>query len=366
VLGGLVLEHFWWGAAFLVGVPVMVVLLVLGPMLLPEFRDPTPRPFDVVSAALSLVAVLAVIFGMKQIVQDGLSWLPASSIVAGVVVGAVFLHRQQTSVDPLIDLRLFGVPAFSASLATNTLSIFGGIGALLFIAQYLQLVIGLSPLQAGLWTLPSSAALIIGSMLAPVIARRVCPTLVVAGGLVLMALGFGIFTQVHGGSALAVLVLGDVVLSLGVAPVVTLGTDLIVGAAPPEQAGSASAISETGSELGGALGIAILGTIGTAVYRSQMTGVLLSGIPAEVADTARGTLGGAVAVAERLPDPVRAELLRTARDAFAQALDLTAALTLVGLLAMAIALVLFQRVPASSASEECAMNHGPAQAIAIS
>jgi DHA2 family multidrug resistance protein-like MFS transporter len=139
LLGGVPLEWFWWGSVFLLAVPVMALLLVAGPLLLPEYRDPAAGRLDVVSAALSLAAVLLLIYGLKQLAQDGPGWPPALFILAGVAVGAVFLRRQQTLADPLIDLRLFRSAAFSASLSSYMLSILVVFGAFLFIAQYLQL-----------------------------------------------------------------------------------------------------------------------------------------------------------------------------------------------------------------------------------
>jgi MFS transporter, DHA2 family, multidrug resistance protein len=322
--GGFLLEHFWWGSVFLLAVPVMALLLVLGPLLLPEFRDPQAGRLDLTSAALSLAAVLAVIYGLKQVAQDGLGWLPVLSVAAGVAAGAAFARRQRELADPLIDLGLFRAPAFSASLAAFMLSIFVIAGIFLFLAQYLQLVLGLSPLQAGLWTVPSAGGLIAGSMLAPLIVRRVRPAFVMAGGLALSAIGFGMLIQVNAASGLAILVIGSVVFSLGVAPVGTLASDIIVGSAPPERAGAASGISETSAELGGALGIAVLGSVGTAVYRSEVTGAVPADVPPAAAEAARDTLGGAVAAAEELPDPLGAELLDAAREAFTQALQLTA------------------------------------------
>jgi DHA2 family multidrug resistance protein-like MFS transporter len=277
--GGFLLEHFWWGSVFLLAVPVMALLLVLGPLLLPEFRDPQAGRLDLTSAALSLAAVLAVIYGLKQVAQDGLGWLPVLSVAAGVAAGAAFARRQRELADPLIDLGLFRAPAFSASLAAFMLSIFVIAGIFLFLAQYLQLVLGLSPLQAGLWTVPSAGGLIAGSMLAPLIVRRVRPAFVMAGGLALSAVGFGMLIQVNAASGLAILVIGSVVFSLGVAPVGTLASDIIVGSAPPERAGAASGISETSAELGGALGIAVLGSVGTAVYRSEVTGAVPADVP---------------------------------------------------------------------------------------
>jgi DHA2 family multidrug resistance protein-like MFS transporter len=353
LIGGMLLEHFWWGSAFLIGVPVMVLLLALGPVLLPEFREPAAGRIDLLSAALSLVAVLAVIYGLKQAAQDGLGWLPSLSVAAGLTVGATFLRRQCALREPLIDLQLFRVPAFSAAMATNTLAIFAAFGAFLFTAQYLQLVLGLSPVQAGLWTLPESAGFIVGSILAPVLARRMRPAYVISAGLVLAAAGLGLLTQVGTGSGLAILVTGSAVLSLGISPVVTLATDLIVGAAPPERAGAAAAMSETATELGGALGIAILGSIGAAVYRAGMAHAVMFGVPPEAAEAARGTLGGAGAATAWLPMPLGGELLATARDAFAQGFSLAAAITAVLVLAMAVvAATMLRRVDAVAPSDE--------------
>jgi MFS transporter, DHA2 family, multidrug resistance protein len=342
LLGGVLLEWFWWGSVFLLAVPVMVVLLLLGPVLLPEYRDPGAGRLDLRSAAMSLAAVLLVIYGLKELAQDGLGPEPALTGAAGLAVGALFVRRQRTLADPLVDLSLFASRTFSASLATLTLSLFVTFGTFLFVAQYLQLVLGLSPLQAGLWTLPSACGLVAGSMLTPVAARRAWPGPVMAGGLVLAAAGFGLLTLVDGTAGLGVVVVGSVVFSLGVAPVGTLATDLIVGAAPPERAGSAAALSETGAELGGALGIAVLGSIGTAVYRGQVADALPAGIPPGAAEAARDTLGGAVVAAGELPGALGAALLDAARQAFTHGLVTTsavsAALTL-GLAALAAVLL---------------------------
>jgi DHA2 family multidrug resistance protein-like MFS transporter len=266
--------------------------------------------------------VLLVIYGLKLIAQDGLEWVPAIAIVTGVVVGAMFLQRQRTLADPLIDLQLFRIPAFSGSLAVYMLATLVAFGTYIFTGQYFQLVLGLSPLEAGLWTLPWSLAFIVGSNLTPLLVRRFTPVQVMASGLGLAVLGFILLTQVERDSG-AVLVAGaSVIYSLGMAPVFTLTTDIILGNAPPERAGSASAISETSSEFGGALGIAILGSIGTVIYRSRLAGSIPEGMPPNIAEAARGTLGGALAVVDQLPPPVGAEVLGTAREAFISALAL--------------------------------------------
>jgi MFS transporter, DHA2 family, multidrug resistance protein len=335
-VGGLLLEYFWWGSVFLIGVPVMVLLLVVGPILLPEFSDPDAGTVDVTSAVLSLVSVLSVIYGLKQMAQDGPGWLPVLAIVAGVAVAVVFIRRQQTLADPLIDLRLFKDARFSASLAAYTLATFVAFGVFVFIAQYLQLVLGLSPWRAGLWTIPFAAAFIVGSMLTPLLVRRCRPALLMAAGLVVAAAGFAMLTQIDGRHGLAIAVTSFVVYSLGLAPVFTLATDVIVGSVAPERAGAASAISETGSELGGALGIAVLGSLGTAVYRSQMADAALMGLPADAIEATQSTLGAAIAVAQQLPGHLASEMLGMARNAFTAALELTAIASAVIVLATAV------------------------------
>src|ERR671924_2082549 len=314
----------------------MALLLILGPRFLPEYRDPDAGRPDVASAALSLGAVLAVIFGLKQIAQDGLAWLPVLSIVAGLVMGRAFVWRQRRLADPFIDLRLFRNRAFSASLATYGVGILLVFGGFLFLPQYLQLVLGLSPLEAGLWTLPWALAFVVGSNVTPIIARRIRPAPLMAGGLVLAGVGFGVFTQIDGGSGIGVIVLGSVLFSLGTSPLFTLTNDLIIGSAPPERAGAAAGISETSAELGGALGIAIFGSIGVAIYRAGIGEGIPPGVSPQAAAIARDTLGGAIEVAGRLPDQVGRAMVDAAREAFVRGLHVAAAVSLVGTIALAI------------------------------
>jgi MFS transporter, DHA2 family, multidrug resistance protein len=324
LLGGLLLEFFWWGSVFLLALPVMALLLVLGPRFLPEYRDPNAGRPDLLSAALSLVALLAAVYGLKQIAQDGLEWPSVAAIVAGLGVGYAFVRRQGRLADPLIDLSLFRRPTFSASLAVYTLGILVFFAAFFFIYQYLQLVLGLSPLMAGVWTLPSFLAFIAGSMLAPVLVRHVRPAFIMAPGLVISAVGFLLLTQVQADAGLAVVVTATVIASLGMAPLFTLTNDLIIGCAPPEKAGAASGISETGAELGGALSIALIGTLGTAVYRLQIDDSIPAGVPADEADAARDTIGGAVTASEQLSEPLAGQLLGAAQEAFTQGFQVAA------------------------------------------
>jgi DHA2 family multidrug resistance protein-like MFS transporter len=343
LLGGVVLEYFWWGAVFLLGVPVMALLLIVGPRLLPEFRDPEAEPVDILSAVLSLAGVLLVIYGLKRIAEHGPELVAAMSVAAGLVVGYIFVRRQPRLKHPLIDLQLFRSGVFSTALATYLLATFAMFGSFVFVSQYLQLVLGLSPLRAGLWSLPSFGAFILGSMIVPPLARRIPATQLIAAGLLIAAAGFGALTQIDRASPLMVIVTGSIIYSLGVSPVIILATDIIVGSAPVERAGAASAISETSSELGGALGVAILGSIGTAVYRMRMAEAMPNGVPLDVTEVARGTLGGATAIAAQLPPQVGAALLGTARDAFVQAFVMVAAVNALIVLATAIAATVMLR-----------------------
>ena len=322
--GGLLLENFWWGSVFLINVPVMAVLLVLGPRLLPEFKDPSAGRADVTSAVMSLAAVLSVIYGLKLIAQNGFGTTAAGAILVGLVVGVAFVRRQLRLDDPLIDPKLFRIPKFTVSVISNAMTGFIAFGTFLFFAQYLQLVVGLSPWEAALWSLPSSLSVVVSSVGAPVVARLFRPAFGVAGGLVVTGLGLAILTQVEASDGLTLVVLGSVVFATGLGPIFILATDLIMGTAPPERAGAASAISETGAEFGGALGIALLGSIGTAVYRRAVIDAVPAGVPEAAADAARDTLGGAVVAAQQLPADSGAALLDAARDAFTQGLHIAA------------------------------------------
>ncbi|EPG66020.1 MFS transporter [Leptospira wolffii] len=342
LVGGVLLEHFWWGSVFLLSVPVMILLLIVGPKLLPEFKDPNAGNLDILSAILSLASVLLIIYGFKRVAEAGWDLICILSILSGIGVGVLFVRRQKTLADPLIDLALFRIPQFSGALIANTLTIFVALGTFLFIAQYLQLVLGLSPLQAGLWTIPSAIANIVGSLTVPVLIRKVRPVYIIIGGLVLAAIGLWLYSQVDGVSGLMNIVVGSVILSLGICAVVILGTDIIVAAAPPERAGAAASISETGAEFGGVLGIAVLGSIGTAVYRNQMKDVVAIGASQEATNAAQNTLGAAVALAKELPDQFGAALLLSAKEAFTDSMQLVSLICaiLTGLLVISVLVLL--------------------------
>ncbi|MBX3587042.1 MAG: MFS transporter [Ramlibacter sp.] len=326
LLGGVVLAHFSWQAVFLLAVPVMVLLLVLGPLLLPEFRDPHAGRLDIASAALSMAAVLSIIFGMKRMAEHGVTPLGLLAMATGLLLGALFVVRQQRLAVPLIDLALLRRPGFGAALLINILSFFAMFAAFLYEAQYLQLVLGMAPLQAGLWTLPSALGFIAGSFVVPLLVRRLGTPRVMVGGLVMGALGFAMISQVDT-QALALLVAGTVVFALGLSPVVALTTDVVISTAPPERTGAASALSETSSEFGGALGIAVLGSVAAAIYRNAMADALPPGLSAMAIEAARSTVGGALALAAQWPEPAGPALQGAARLAFVQGLRACAALS---------------------------------------
>jgi MFS transporter, DHA2 family, multidrug resistance protein len=350
ILGGILLEFFWWGSVFLIGVPVMVLLLILGPRTLPEYRDPNAGRLHFGSAVLSLLAILGVVFGLKQIAQDGVGPIAVTSILAGLVLGALFVRQQLRLDSPIVDVRLFRIRAFSASLGTYFLGIFVVVGYFLFIAQYLQLVLGLSPLIAALWSLPSAVGFVVGSTIAPRVIHRFRPSVVMGTGMAVAAVGSAMLIGVSlDEGSLVLMAAASVVMSLGLAPVITLATELIVGSAPPEQAGAATGMSETSGELGGALGIAILGSVGTALYRAEVADKVPAAVPAAAADAARDTLGGAIAIAQSLPAALGDAVVAAAQLAFVDALHLVAAVAAIGALITAIvAAAALRSVPARS------------------
>jgi DHA2 family multidrug resistance protein-like MFS transporter len=337
LLGGIMLAHFWWGSVFLINVPFMVALLILGPIVLPEYRAQDTGRLDIVSAMLSLAAVLAVIFAIKTFAAHGGAVVRATVAVAGgLAVGWLFLRRQRRLANPFIDLSLFRSLTFSAALAISVLTFFVNFGIFFFVAQYLQLVLGLSALQAGLWMLPSTIGFIAGSAVAPRLVGRVGAANLVAGGFLLAAVGLAVLTQVGGPHGLRVVVVGGVLLALGLAPIIILTADLVVAAVPAERAGLASGMSEASTELGGALGIALLGSAMTVIYRAHMGALPLDGMPSNLVGAARETLAGAANAAAHLPQDVGAELLRSARKAFTGGMRLAAGIGTVVALVTAI------------------------------
>jgi DHA2 family multidrug resistance protein-like MFS transporter len=233
-------------------------------------------------------------------------------------VGALFLRRQGRIAYPLLDLRLFRHAPFCAALAAYALTCLAMFGVYIFMTQYLQLVLDLTPLEAGIATLPWALSFVVGSLVAPQLAARWPRARVLVVGLVAAALGFGLLAA---GQGLWTLVPATVVMALGMAPVFTIGNEIIITTAPPERAGAASALSETASEFSGALGIALLGSAGMVVYRQGLGSDWPAGLGLELLPAAGASLGGAVHLAEGLPAATAAALLLTAQASFTSALQ---------------------------------------------
>lgn len=320
LVGGLLLQWWWWGAAFLAAVPVMVLLLVLGPKLLPEYRDPDAGKLDPASMAQSLSAVLAVVYGLKRIAEYGMDPRGVAVLLAGVALGALFVRRQKHLAYPFLDVTLFRRPAFSAAIVAYALAGLSMMGVYIFMTQYLQLVLGLTPLQAGVATIPWSVCFTVGSLLAPRLARHWGARRVMVRGLLFAAVGFGITALVTPPHGLWILIAGMLAMSLGMAPVFTVGNELIITTAPPERAGAASALAETSAELSGALGIAVLGSLGMLAYRLWLDPALPATLPDADTTRALSTLGGAVTVAGEVGGAAGAAIADTARTAFTDAM----------------------------------------------
>ncbi|MDN4614922.1 MFS transporter [Leifsonia sp. F6_8S_P_1B] len=345
IVGGVLLEHFPWGSVFLLAVPVLVPLLVLAPLLVAESRDPHPGPVDPISILLSLVTMAPIVYGIKSLAVDGVSALAVVAIVVGVVAGVLFVRRQLRRPVPMLDVRLFRVPAFSGAVIINLLSVVSLVGFLFFVSQHLQLVIGLTPLQSGLVLLPGLVTMIVAGLVVVPIARRVRPGIVIASGLTLSALGYLLIALTGGAVSWGLLLAAFVLLGAGIGAAETVSNELVLATAPAAKAGAASAVSETAYELGAVLGTATLGTIITASYRASI--VVPEGLTAAQAHAARETLGGATTVAGSLPPNLADELLASARAAFDSGVGVTAAIgiALVGA-AGVLALVALRRIRA--------------------
>ncbi|WP_280186658.1 MFS transporter, partial [Nocardia gipuzkoensis] len=315
LLGGWLLEHYWWGSVFLVNLPVMLVLIGLGPVLLPESRDPKPGRFDLPSAVLSMLALVPVVYAVKEFAAHGPDMRPVLVGALGVLSGVWFVRRQRRLAQPMLDLKLFALPKFRTAVLTNLLSVFALAGVLFFGSQYLQLVLGRSPMQAGLLLLPGLLAGMIASLAAAWLVRRLRPGAVLGGALTTAAVGAALFGRLGPDAATSTtpFVLGFLFVGAGVGVALTVSSDLVVSSAPAERAGAAAAVSETAYETGIALGVAILGSVVMAIFRN---GLDLSQVPGEGADVASESLGAATAFAGELPEAAGNAFLASVHDSF--------------------------------------------------
>jgi DHA2 family multidrug resistance protein-like MFS transporter len=358
LVGGALLSTFWWGSAFLLGVPFMALLLVAGPVLLPEYRDAAAGRLDLTSVALSLGAILPVIYGLKEIARDGWGSAPAAAVLAGVLVGVVFVRRQRRLTSPLLDLRLFASRSFRSALATMLATGIVMAGVTLMSILYLQVVRGLSPLQAGLWLVPQNIAMAGGSMIAPALARRVRPAYVMAAGLLVAGAGLLVQTRTGATGGVAAVVAGLTLAGLGISPAMSLTMNLVLGATPPEKAGSAASVSETSGEFGVALGVAALGSLATIVYRAHLA--IPAGTPVAADHAARQGITAATGAAQHISGALGADLLDGARTAFTAALTTVAGLGAAIFVGLAVlAAVTFRHVPATGTAPEARTDAHP-------
>lgn len=324
IVGGFLLEHFAWGSVFLVAVPVLLPLLVFAPLLVPESRDPRPGRIDPISILLSMVTMVLVVYAIKEVAIGGMTGTSALLFAVGVGAGALFVRRQLRALQPMFDVRLFAVGTFSGALLVNLLSVIALVGFEYFIAQHLQLVLGLTPLESGFALVPSLAAMIVAGLVVVPISRRVPPRVLVPAALAVSIAGYVVIAFSGSADALWMLVAASMLLGIGIGMAETVSNELALSAAPAAKAGAASAVSETAYEVGAVLGTTILGGILTAVYRAGLT--LPAGLPADVVAHARETLAGAMRVADDLGGAMGAAVREAAASAFDAGVTVTALL----------------------------------------
>ncbi|ETK35762.1 MFS transporter [Microbispora sp. ATCC PTA-5024] len=322
IVGGALLDRFWWGSVFLVNLPVVAVVLVAGIVVLPESRNPRPGRLDLVSVPLSAAGVLGLIYALKEGAQGGLAQTPVVvSGLVGIAALLVFVRRQTRLAEPLIDVRLFRRRAFSASVGAELIAVFAMLAMSVVFAQYFQLVLGWTPLVAGLAGMPGGLAGGAGGALAGTLVQRWGRARVVSLGLALTAVGFVLFSRIGLDTAYPYMLVAMIVQGVGMGFTFAVTNDTLLASVPKERAGAAGAISETAHEMGGALGIAVLGTVLNGAYRDGLR--LPPGTPAPVRDAARDTLAGALTAASRLTGDAAGAVATAAREAFVHALHVT-------------------------------------------
>jgi MFS transporter, DHA2 family, multidrug resistance protein len=326
-VGGLLLAHFWWGSVFLMGVPVMSLTIAVVPRLVPESRADVAAPLDLTSAGLSLVSVLSLVFALKRAVATGVDSPVVAACVVGVVLGVVFLRRQASLTHPLLDLGLLTQPRVRRTLTALFLTALLMGGTSLFFNLYLQEVQGLSPLAAAWWMLPMMVSMIGAANLGPWLNRRLRQRTVVVSMLSLMAVGFALYAVAPVSAAgRPIVAIGSSLATFGIGASFPMLMDGVISAAPPERAASSASLAQLSNELGIALGLTVLGSLGTVVYRWQL------GRPGSAAQ--QSVIDG---IREGRHDPA---LLASVKSSFTDAFHLTG---LVGVLAMVVVLVLASR-----------------------
>ncbi|MBT2447234.1 MFS transporter [Streptomyces sp. ISL-43] len=334
VVGGALLQHFWWGSVFLINLPVMIVLVIVGVKLLPESKNPVTGPWDLFSVGLSLVGIIGVVYAVKQVATHGMGWEVWAAAVIGAGALYTFVRRQFTLTAPLLDMRLFKHRGFSGAVLADLLTVFGLSGLVFFLSQFLQLVQGREPLEAGLAELPAAVGAVVTGLVAGKYARKYGVRVIVTGGLAAIGVALAALTVIHKETGYPLLGAALLIVGLGAGFSFTVTADVILSSVPKEQAGSASAVSETAYELGAALGIALLGSVVTGVYQGFTAPASVTG---PVADAAHESLGGAVEAARSLDPQTAGQMVGAAQEAFVDGLRLASGVGAAVLLATAAA-----------------------------
>ena len=334
IAGGFLLNHFWWGSVFLLAVPVLLAFLVAAPLILPESKDPHPGPVDPLSIVLAVLTMAPVVYGIKSLATGGSVLHGVLFMAVGALCGLLFARQQVAKDYPMLDLRFFRSPRFSGGLSVNMVSNVALFGFLFFFTQYLQLVNGTDPMTSGLLMVPGLVLSILAGLGAERIARLVGIRTAVVLGLLLVAAGFFVVAFTDQMASSAPILVAFTVMSAGTGLATTLSTDLVVSSVPEAKAGAASAVSETGYEVGAVLGTAVLGGLTTAFYQAHLE--LPAAVSADSAQIAHETLGGALDVAAE--SPAGSVIADAAVAAFSSGMQWTALIG--GVLVAVVALVL--------------------------
>ncbi|MFF4414409.1 MFS transporter [Streptosporangium sp. NPDC001559] len=333
IVGGWIIEAFSWHAAFLMNIPVMIVLLALAPIFVPESANPMPGRIDVPSIALSLAGMVTLVYGVKALAEGEEPLAALITFVAGAVILVLFVVRQLRIPNPMINVRLFRVRSFTGAVVVDLLSVFALVGALFALTQHLQLVVGLSTVQAAVWMLPQAAVSAIAGFLAAALIKKIPASILVSAGGVITAAGFGMLLFLTPQTPPSVIAISLCLVGLGAGVGLTLTNDIIMSSVRPEHAGQAAAVSETAYEVGTALGTAVLGSILLGFYRTGLASQAPIGLPGDVLSAAEETLAAALSFAAELPGALGQALADAAVASFTQALAWTgglAALILTG------------------------------------
>ncbi|GIJ28781.1 MFS transporter [Micromonospora qiuiae] len=336
IVGGGIIEMFSWHAAFLMNIPVMVLLLVLAPFLVPESKNPDPGRIDLPSIVLSLAGMISFVYGVKTFAESEEPGVAFLTFLAGLVLLVLFVIRQLRMPVPMINVRLFRVRAFTGAVVTDLLSVFSLVGAMFALTQFLQLVAGLSVIQSALWMLPQAAVSATAGFIAAALVKRIPTSLIVSVGVLITAGGFVTLLTLTPDTQPWQIAIALCLVGLGAGVGMTLTNDLIMSSARPEQSGQAAAISETAYELGTVFGTAILGSVLLGFYRTGLADAAPAGLPRSVLEAAKETLAAALLYAQELPGEIGVALATAATDSFTTALASTGGIAALILLAVSI------------------------------